>query len=302
MGTGAAVAAAVAVGAVGGGIGLYFLLKGTGPAPKLNLTVNGTTNVTTGPTGTLDYDCQGGTPNGPAWVLFSVSPTPPSNPTGTQCAPADDCPPANFDANGNLNGGGPLHNPPSLFYTWIYDPTANAVSNMVTVTVEGGGGGPVLFSISGQVGSLSLNCACAPVDNDLTLQVAQATPGGVVQFFLAIVAPDSGDWIPLQQFTGPGGGQAPVEATADAYGDVSLSVTSCELLVIAPSGTPLGGCGNPTCYPVAGCIYPLCGGPPAGTPLYLVALDTQSGTYSNVIVVTPSCNCQSCSQGDPCCA
>ena len=99
----------------------------------LEWTVNGSsTSVTTCSTCSVTVAASGGSPNDPDYLLFSLTTTPPSNPTGTGCTPASDCPPADFENNGDLSGQITLHSPPSVFYAWLYDPETQLYSNMIT--------------------------------------------------------------------------------------------------------------------------------------------------------------------------
>jgi hypothetical protein len=114
-----------------GGPSGFALASGT-----LSWTLNGaSSSVTTCASCSLTVSASGGTPNGQAWVEFSLSSTPPSSPTGNGCSPSSNCPPTTFNSNGGLTGTLTLSSPPSTFYAWIYDVHTGSYSNGITIKI-----------------------------------------------------------------------------------------------------------------------------------------------------------------------
>lgn len=146
------------------------------------------------------------------------------------------------------------------------------------------GGGPI-FAISGQTGSLVLNCnPCALncggtgclVCNDLTLQVTNATPNGNVEFYIATT---EGDWAPLPNpVTGD-----PEIVQADAYGNISLPFASCYICGGSPTFGACPGCGSMQVSLV-----------------YIVAQDLTTNLYSDVIALNSNCSGDCCQVCDEC--
>jgi hypothetical protein len=138
-------------------------------------------------------------------------------------------------------------------------------------------GGGFTFYISNQSGNLVLSCAACASTEDLVFQVSGATPNGKISFFISFTQP--GDWQSLLNPLGTG----PYIATADAYGDLSLPWSSCYIQAIDPA---------------TGYGYGVC--PGAGeqfSPVYIVAFDEGSGTYSDVITLNSVCASGNCCQG-----
>ncbi len=155
---------------------------------------------------------------------------------------------------------------------YVADPAAPGCCKPSTST-----GGVLIFEVSGNSGSIALNCAeCATisgeVNDDLVLQCAGATPGGQVAFFLSATGVGAGDWNPLQN---PVSLAAEV-VTADEFGNVTLPWASCYLQAVGPGPSWSGDESYGPC-------------PGAATQpalVYMVAQDVTTGEYSDVISIT----------------
>ncbi len=129
---GIAVGAGIAVAGVG--LAAYFLTRHLTSA-GLQFLADGTTAVQTTPNGSYSATVSGGTPNGPAELLFSLTNDPTTAGLCGGAVGAAGCP-SSFDSNGNINATYTLTNAPPKFYAWIYDPTAKGYSNAVVFTTS----------------------------------------------------------------------------------------------------------------------------------------------------------------------
>lgn len=176
---------------------------------------------------------------------------------GTVCCPENDvCP--------NSNGVCPTG----------YEADENYPGCCVSTTREG----EFLFEISGQSGSVEFTCPCELSSPDLVFQCVNATPNGLVSFYISST---DGNWQTLDECLE--NGCPALTATADAYGNVSLPVYSCQLI----------GSG--------GSLQPCAFNQPNPNVVYLVAYDNTSKTYSDVIVMTATCEAP-CGTLPFCCA
>jgi hypothetical protein len=141
----------------GGGLGSLFT-----PTPSLTLN-GGTSTVSTGTSGSVVVSVTGGTPNGPATTVFPPTSVPtPSSPgcsnwatTLTTSSPRPtDCPPTNFDGQGNLNGTIEFTETAGAFFVSVYDATTHKYSNTVPVILSDNGGG------GGSDGGCTGTCSC----------------------------------------------------------------------------------------------------------------------------------------------
>lgn len=193
-------------------------------------------------------------------------------------------------------GSGPPPPPPGCPSTCTTDSDcalcgANYTCSSGACVPPSGGGGAFIFEVSGNVGSIVLNCPCDNTTPDLVFQVSGATPNGQVAFFLG---PSLSELYPLYTLTNSGSGNQQVIGTADAFGNLSLPLYSCALY--SSNGQTCASLGIPTTFT----LCPMCGGCPcdATATLYLQAKDLTTSTFSDVIAASSTCS--SCS-GSTCC-
>jgi hypothetical protein len=137
---------------------------------------------------------------------------------------------------------------------------------------------PLLFEINGDTGNLAFDCPCTLTEPDLVFQVTDATPNGLVEFYVSLT---DGNWTELYDYSGLT--PVPVQGTADAFGNLSLSEYSCAL---ANKSATINVCAFSQ---------------PKPNTLYLIAHDATSNTYSDVIVFNSTC-AQPCGSEPFCCA
>ena len=136
-----------------------------------------------------------------------------------------------------------------------------------------GSGGAFVLELGGDVGSLSLNCPGQCDELDMLFQTSGGTPGGKVIFYVSTTGPSN--WTPMLDCCYASSGFTNVQATADAFGEVSMRVSSCNVTWSAGGWNYVALCD-------------LVNG--QSQTVYVVAVDYTTGVYSNVLVLNPTCS------------